>query len=283
VIEAAAAFIARHGGADRPTSAVLAVAGPVENGHCEIINSRWVIDADALRTRLGFARVRLLNDFEAIAWSLPKLGADDLRPIGGGRAQPNAPKAILGPGTGLGIAAVLPNGLIVPTEAGHASLAGNSEREDAVIASLRRRFGRVSAERALSGPGLQNLYQAIAELDHVDAPARSAAEITSAAIAGTCPVSKATLDMFCALLGTVAGDVALVFRARGGVYLAGGIVPRVTDHIARSEFRARFEAKGRMRPYVEAIPTSVILHADPAFLGLLAVIEAERPSPPLQA
>ena len=227
---------------------------------------------------MGFATVRLLNDFEAIAWSLRKLEPGDIHPIGGGHAQPGAPMVVLGAGTGLGIAALLPGDrdLVIATEGGHASLPANSDREDAVIALLRRQFGRVSAERTLSGPGLQNLYRSIAVLDHVDVPARSAAEITKAALAGTCPVSKAALDMFCSMLGTVAGDLALLFRARGGIYLAGGIVPRITDYVARSEFRARFEAKGRVRAYLETIPTSVILHRDPAFLGLVSIIERER-------
>src|SRR5262245_19925451 len=264
---------------------MLAVAGPVDDGRCEIINSAWVIDAEALRRAAGFARVRLLNDFEAVAWSLGKVGSLELRAIGGGRADAGAPMVALGSGTGLGIAAVLPRhgGLVIATEGGHANLPTNSDREDAVVAVMRRHFGRVSAERALSGPGLQNLYRTIVELDHANVPVRSAAEITAAAVAATCLVSKAALDMFCAMLGSFAGDLALLFRARGGVYLAGGIVPRMADYVAQSEFRTRFEAKGRMRHYVEAIPTSIILHRDPAFLGLLAILEAERGAAPPRA
>ncbi len=282
---AVTAFIATRDQRHEIRSAFLGVAGPVESGRCEIVNSRWLIDAQALRTALGFATVRLLNDFEAIAWSLRKLEPGDIHPIGGGHAQPGAPMVVLGAGTGLGIAALLPGDrdLVIATEGGHASLPANTDREDAVIALLRRQFGRVSAERTLSGPGLQNLYRSIAVLDHVDVPTRTAAEITKAALAGTCPVSKAALDMFCAMLGTVAGDLALLFRARGGIYLAGGIVPRITDYVARSEFRTRFEAKGRVRAYLETIPVSVILHRDPAFLGLVSIIERERGISPTQA
>jgi glucokinase len=190
----------------------------------------------------------------------------------------------LGPGTGLGLAAMIPGepNRVIATEGGHANLAASSEREDAVIAQIRRKLGRVSVERALSGPGLQNLYGAIAALDHIDVPTRSAAEISQSAMDGTCAVSKAALDMFCAILGTVAGDTALQFRARGGVYLAGGILPRIIDYVAQSEFRARFEAKGRMRGYLETIPTSIIMHNDPAFLGLVAAIESERKAPRIQ-
>jgi glucokinase len=279
--EAAAAFVARQAARDRIRSAFLAVAGPVENGRCENVNSGWVIDAQTVQSRLRFASVRLLNDFEAIAWSLRRLAPDDVFRIGGGYAQPNAPMVVTGAGTGFGIAAFLPSegGLVIPSEGGHANLPGNSDREDAVIGLLRRKFGRVSAERALSGPGLQNLYRAIVELDRADVPDQNAAEITRAALAGTCPVSKATLDMFCAMLGTVAGDLALLFRARGGVWIAGGIVPRIAYYLAQSEFRARFEGKGRVRAYLEAIPTSVIVHPDPAFVGLISIVESERGIP----
>jgi glucokinase len=279
------AFLTRQEQAETITSAVLGVAGPVEEGRTELVNSGWVIDAAALREGLGFTRVALINDFEAIAWALLKFTPDHLKSIGGGRAQPGRVMVALGPGTGLGIAAMIPGepNRVIATEGGHANLAASSEREDAVIAQMRRKIGRVSVERAMSGPGLQNLYGSIAELDHADVPPRSAAEISQAAIDGSCPVSKAALDMFCAMLGTVAGDAALLFRARGGVYLAGGILPRIIDYVAQSEFRARFEAKGRMRGYLEAIPTSIIIHTDPAFLGLIAAIESERTAPPIQA
>jgi glucokinase len=279
--EAAAAFVSRQDRRNQITSAFLAVAGPVEDGRCENVNSGWVIDARAVQSRLGFASVRLLNDFEAIAWSLRRLAPSDVYQIGRGHAEPSAPMVVTGAGTGFGIAAFLPSegDRVIPSEGGHANLPGNSDREDAIVGLLRRKFGRVSAERALSGPGLQNLYHAIAELDRADVPDRSAAEITKAALAGTCPVSGATLDMFCAMLGTVAGDLALLFRARGGIYLAGGIVPRIAEYLAQSEFRMRFEGKGRVRAYLESIPTSVIVHPDPAFLGLISIIESERSIP----
>jgi glucokinase len=285
IAAAIAAFLARQEQPETITSAVLGVAGPVEEGRTELVNSGWVIDAAALRTGLGFSRVALINDFEAIAWALLKFTPDHLKSIGGGRAQPGRVMVALGPGTGLGLAAMIPGepNRVIATEGGHANLAASSEREDAVIAQMRRKLGRVSVERAISGPGLQNLYGAIAELDHVDVPPRSAAEISQSAIDGSCPMSKEALDMFCAMLGTVAGDAALLFRARGGVYLAGGILPRITDYVAQSEFRARFEAKGRMRGYLETIPTSIIMHTDPAFLGLVAAIESERAAPPIQA
>src|SRR5262249_20060967 len=144
---------------------------------------------------------------------------------------------------------------IIPTEGGHATLPGATSREDAVIAHLRDKFGHVSAERALSGPGLENLYSAIAAIDGLAVSSRTAAEITGQALDRSCPVSVAAVDMFCAMLGTVAGDLALMFRARGGVYIAGGIAPRVVDLLTRSDFHARFTAKGRFQPYLERVPT----------------------------
>ena len=257
-------------------AAVLAVAGVVSGERCALTNNPWVIDAAELQAAFGFSLVRLINDFEAIAWALPHFPARDLFRIGGGEKAADAPLAVLGPGTGLGVAAYLPHGggSVLNSEGGHVTLAAATPREDAVIAHLRQRFGHVSAERALSGPGLENLYRAIAALDGVAVPARSAAAISKAARAGECPVCRAALDMFCALLGDVAGNLALTFGARGGVYIAGGIVPRLNEELMRSAFRTRFEEKGRMRAYVEPIPVNVVMHEDPAFVGLKALAQA---------
>jgi len=256
-------------------AAVLAVAGVVAEGRCALTNNPWIVDAAELRAEFGLGRVHLINDFEAIARALPHLSGDDLYRIGGGAPDKDAPMAVLGPGTGLGVAAFLPHGgVVLHSEGGHATLAGGSPREDAVIAHLRSRFGHVSAERALSGPGLENLYRAIAALDGVKVPERNAAGITRAAAAGECAVCRAALDMFCALLGDFAGNVALTFGAGGGIYIAGGIVPRLHEELLRSAFRTRFEGKGRMRAYVEPIPVNVVMHKDPAFVGLKALAQA---------
>ena len=272
--DALRAYLETAGG--RFDAAVLAVAGVVSGGRCALTNNPWVIDAAELQAAFGFARVRLINDFEAIAWALPHFPARDLFRIGGGEPAADAPLAVLGPGTGLGVAAYLPQGggRVLNSEGGHVTLAGVTPREDAVIAHLRSRFGHVSAERALSGPGLENLYKAIAALDGVAVPARDAAAISKAARARECPVCRAALDMFCALLGDVAGNLALTFGARGGVYIAGGIVPRLNEELVRSAFRTRFEEKGRMRAYVEPIPVDVVMHEDPAFVGLKALAQA---------
>jgi glucokinase len=184
---------------------------------------------------------------------------------------------VIGPGTGLGMAGLIRREVdttIIATEGGHATLPGTTPREDTVIAHLRRQFGHASAERALSGPGLENLHAAIAAIDNVPVSSLTAAEITRRALDRSCPICAAAIDMFCAMLGTVAGDLALTFRARGGVYISGGIVPRLVDHLAQSDFRARFVAKGRFRRYLESIPIAVIINPESAFLGLRSLAGA---------
>ena len=200
----------------------------------------------------------------------------ELVPIGGGKPEPGAPMLVLGPGTGFGAAALVwHEGRAIPvaTEGGHNTLPGMSTREDAIIAHLRGRFGHVSIERAVSGPGLDNLYNAIAALDGLNVPARNPNDITNAALNEDCPASRMALEMFCAMLGTVAGNFALTFRACGGVYIAGGIAPRIADFLAASDFRERFESKGRFKNFLERIPTSIIVHPNPSFPGLKALTE----------
>ena len=259
-------------------AAVLAVAGTVRDGRCALTNTSWVIDAAELRAQSGFSTVRLINDFEAVAWALPRLSPGQLLRLGGRQAVEGAPLAALGPGTGLGMAAIIPaaNGpIVLSSEGGHATMAGSSPREDAVIAHLRQRFGHVSAERVLSGDGLENLHEALAALDNLALPRRHAAEITRAGIEGSCPTSRAAIDMFCAMLGTVAGNLALTLGATGGIFIAGGILRRMPEYLAGSQFRARFEDKGRFRDYLEPIPAYLILEEDVAFVGLRALAEVD--------
>src|SRR6266700_142148 len=255
-------------------AAIIAVAGVVESGRGVLTNSSWVIDAAELRAHYGFSTARLVNDFEAVAWSLPHLAADRLRQIGGRQPLAGAPLVALGPGTGLGVAVNVPRGaghIVLSSEGGHVTMAGSSLREDAVIGYLRQRFGQVSAERVLSGSGLENLYQALAALDGATPPNRPAAEITRVGLDGSCPTSRAAIDMFCAMLGSVAGNLALTLGAKGGIYIAGGVLRHIPDHLAGSGFRARFEDKGRLRKYLEPIPVYLILDDDVAFTGLRAL------------
>lgn len=276
-----AALGAYLGGLPHPGTihaAILAASGTVQNDRCALTNNSWVIDASELRKDHGFSSVRLINDFEAVAWALPSLPSDRLLRLGGGSPVRGAPLVALGPGTGLGMAFNAPHAgrrLVLSSEGGHSTLAGSSLREDAVIEHLRRRFGHVSAERVLSGRGLENLYDAIATVDGAAPPRRRAVDISRAGIEGTCPISRAALDMFCALLGSVAGNLALTFGARGGVYIGGGILRHMPEYLVRTEFRARFEEKGRFRKYLEPIPAHLILDEDVAFVGLRALLEVE--------
>jgi glucokinase len=268
--DAALGFLKHYGEHEEVVRAALAVAGPVENGRCVLTNCPWVIDAEDLYKSFGLA-ARIVNDFEAVALSLPSLTAADVFAIGGGVARQGEAMAVLGPGTGLGVAGLTPGlakAVVVSGEGGHATLAATDQREEDIIRELRRRFGHVSAERALSGQGLENIYQAIAAIDGLDRPPLSATEITHRALGDECQAATETLETFCAFLGSVAGNVALTFGARGGVYIAGGISPRILDFMGRSQFRNRFEAKGRFQPYLRAIPSSVIVHPAAAFVGL---------------
>jgi glucokinase len=260
------------------SGAILAASGAVQNGRCALTNNSWVIDAGELRAIYGFSAVRVINDFEAVAWALPGLSPNQLLQVGGAKPVAGAPVAALGPGTGLGMAVSIPcatGHLVLSSEGGHATMAGSSLREDAVIAYLRQRFGHVSAERVLSGDGLQHLHEALAALDNLTLPRRLAAEITRAGIEGTCPTSRAALDMFCAMLGTVAGNLALTLGARGGIFIAGGILRHMPEYLVHSQFRARFEEKGRLSKYLEPIPAFLILDEDAAFVGLRTLAEVE--------
>lgn len=219
----------------------------------------------------------MINDFTANALAVPHLPADGCLSVGGGTPVAGMPIGVLGPGTGLGVGGVVPSaGGWIPLagEGGHVSLPAGDDRESAVLDHLRRRFDHVSAERVLSGQGLVNLYQTLGEIAGVRTAVLAPAQITAPEVAAADPLARAALAMFCAMLGTVAGDLALTLGARGGIDIAGGIVPRLGSRFAATAFRQRFEAKGRFKPYVAAIPTYIVTDAVPAFRGLIALLES---------
>jgi glucokinase len=256
---------------DRPTRAALAVAAPIGGDEVQMINIGWRFSQGDLKQELGLKRLQVVNDFAAIAWALPQLTPADVTQIGGGESVPRTTLATLGPGSGLGVSALVPtsDGWAVMTgEGGHVAMPAATREEQDVIALLRDRFdGHCSAERVLSGPGLVNLYVTLAELAGRGRPTVTPEDVTHLAKQGE-PLARKTLAMFFSMLATVAANLALTAGARGGVYIAGGIVPRLVDALRKSEFRARFEAKGRYRPYLAAIPTHVITAPLPAFRGL---------------
>lgn len=271
---AIAAALARLAGGRPLDRAVLALAGPVLAEPVRLTNAPWELHAGDLATRFGFRRVRLVNDFQALAHALPHLGPGDVLRIGGGRADPGAPMLVLGPGTGLGCAALVPTQagpVAMATEAGHAGLAATNAAEDAVVAGLRAHCGRAGAEEALSGRGLANLHAVVAALHGAAVPARDAAAVVAAA--PDCRVAAAALAHFLDLLASFAGDMALVWGARGGVFLAGGILPRLLARLDSAAFRARFEAKPPMRDWLAGVPLAVVTHPAPAFPGLAAIAD----------
>lgn len=273
--DAIAAYLSAEAFERKPSIAALAVAAPVVGDAVTFTNHPWSFSIKELQHRLGLERVLVVNDFVANAWAMPQLGPDSLIAIGGGRRAEAAPIAVIGPGTGLGMSALAPTRQgwhAFAGEGGHATLPAADERESTVIARMRRRFGHVSAERVLSGPGLVNLYQTLAEIAGVPAEPFSAAQIADRERGESEPLCRAAMAMFCAVLGTVAGNLALTFGARGGVFIAGGIVPRLGASLAETEFRRRFEDKGRFCTYLAAIPTYVVTHPVPAFLGLAALL-----------
>ena len=254
----------------RPREGCIAVAGPVSGDAVRLTNHRWEFSIAALREGLGLQRLRVINDFEAIALALPALAADELLQIGGGEPVRGSPMAVLGPGTGLGVAQLIATrGGFQPvsTEGGHASIGPCDEAELQILATLMRNGQHLCREALLSGPGIERIYWALCLAAGSAYHGYSAAEIQAHAAAGSDATCRAALEHFCAFLGTAAGDQALCCGAQGGVFIAGGIVPRFTEFLRHSRFRERFEAKGPMREYVSAIPVFVITRENPGMLG----------------
>ncbi|MGH8515556.1 MAG: glucokinase, partial [Gammaproteobacteria bacterium] len=221
----------------------------------------------------------VINDFAAVSHALPRLEASHRHQIGAGEPQANAPLGVIGPGTGLGMSGLIPYRLgWVPlaSEGGHVTLAPMNDAEAAVLGRLRARFGHVSAERAVSGPGLVEIYHSLAALAGDVASDRTPAEITARALLGEDRYAAQAVDMFFCFLGTVAGDLALTLAARGGIYLAGGILPQIAEALTASRFRERFVDKGRYRRYLEILPTYLLTHPFPALLGLRALVRGDR-------
>jgi glucokinase len=259
-----------------PQYAAFAVATAVDGDRVELTNSAWSFTRSKVQSELGVERLLVVNDFEALALSLPHLRGDQLRAHG---ALPScdATVAVIGPGTGLGVGGLLhtPQGRYpIPGEGGHSTLAAADDFEAAVLANVRREYDHVSAERVLSGIGLPVLHAAVAAALGRAATPLATPQIVQMGSEGTDELAVQTLETFCAMLGTFAGNVCLITGARGGLYIGGGIVPRFADAFFRSRFRERFEAKGRFRPYLQAIPTALIVEPHAALTGAAAAIEA---------
>lgn len=257
-------------GSPRPGRAAISLATAVSGDQLVMTNHGWAFSIQQTRQALGLTSLKLLNDYTALALALPHFTADEYSKIGGGQGSEGQVMAVLGPGTGLGVSALTPVGhhwAPLQGEGGHVSYGPLDEREAGVISIVRRQFEHVSAECLVSGSGLSLLYQSLAELDGVQIPSASPKEITTMAIQKSSSLADEAVSMFCAILGTVAGNLALTTGARSGVFIGGGIVPQLGEYFAQSPFRKRFEKHGRFTRYLEEIPTYVIQSRYPALRG----------------
>ncbi len=271
-------FLSKAQCAILPKQACFAVASPVTGDEVAFTNNSWSFSIADLKYKLGLDLLHVMNDFEAVARSLPYLGEQQLRQIGCGAAKDRHTMAVIGPGTGLGMAALipaLPAAIPLATEGGHASFGAQDEREGAVAGYIKNKIGFVSNEDLLSGQGLQNILGGLAHYYGHCPPELDAAALVDRALGGSDPLCLETLEYFCGILGSVAGDYALQVGAQGGVYIAGGIVPRFIEFLEKSSFRRRFEEKGRFASYVSAIPTYVIIGSQPGLIGAASIFDDE--------
>ena len=276
-VRAYLAYVAEavRGGFRPPKRAAIAVATAVTDDRVRLTNSHWHFSRQALQADLCLDALLVLNDFEALALSLPRLTPGQLR-AHGELPRHDATLAVLGPGTGLGVAGVMPTRhgwLAISGEGGHATIAPADDFESELLRHVRREFAHVSAERLLSGIGLPVLHRAVGAVLGISVEALAPETVVERGLAEADAVCSRSLDVFCALLGGFAGNVALTMGARGGVYIGGGIVPRLGERFFSSAFRERFEAKGRFQGYLKAIPTAIIGDTLAALSGAALAIE----------
>ncbi|MBV6633029.1 MAG: glucokinase [Alphaproteobacteria bacterium] len=262
--------------------AAICIAGPVTGDQISMTNHPWAFSQRAMRDQFGLEQLIIVNDFTAIALGLSRLKPSDRRQIGGEANPPVAPKVVLGPGTGLGVSGLLPidepDGRLrwhpLSGEGGHVTLPSENDREAAIISAQRAKTGHVGGEDFLCGSGLVRLYEAIATVDDKPVPKDLIpAKVTDGFLTESDPIAIEAVELFCGWLGVLAGNCALTLGATGGVYVAGGIVPRLGERFDQSAFRDRFEAKNRFKEYLAPIPSYVITHDFPAFLGLMAALD----------
>lgn len=271
---------ARAAGARQVRHAAIAIANPVDGDVVSMTNHSWSFSIEAMRTALALDTLLLVNDFTALAMALPHLSAGQRLAVGGGAPRPDSPIGLIGAGTGLGVSGLIPAGgrwIALASEGGHVTFSPSDEREIEVLRFAFREHAHVSAERFLSGAGLELIYRALAARGGQTVEPLQAAQITQRALGNSCVICLEAVDCFCAMLGTLAGNVAVTLGAQGGIYIGGGIVPRLGTLFSASSFRQRFEQKGRLSAYLAQIPTYVITAEYPAFIGVSAIL-AEKSS-----
>jgi glucokinase len=269
-------FMTRHQLMGKTINACLAIACPVDKDLIVMTNLPWQFSQSQLKAQLKLNELVLINDFTAIAHSIPHLGADQKVQIGEGNVIANKPISICGAGTGLGVANLISIDSCwhsLSGEGGHVDFAPVDEQEIAILQFLSKKYARVSSEQLLSGLGIEQIYQALSFVKNGEATMLSAKDIAGKALSGECTLCVETLAQFCRILGSFAGNLALTLGSYGGVYIAGGIVPRFVDFFADSEFRKRFEAKGRLSSFNQPIPTFVVTEEQPGLLGAAAYLD----------
>jgi glucokinase len=274
--QAALSYLGRVGRPADLTLGAFAIASPITGDLVSMTNLPWQFSIEEVRAALGLDTLLVVNDFVAIAHGVPYLTAADLIQVGGDQPVPLEQKALIGPGTGLGTSGLVPSKddwIVLEAEGGHVTMAPANDRESAILARLRPLYGHVSAERVVSGMGIVNLYTTIADLEGRPAEPLEPPDITRKAAEGSCAVCREAIDTFCAMLGTVAGNLVLTLGARGGLYIGGGIVPKLGDVFFKSAFRRRFEDKGRFKSYLAPVPAYLIVAEYPAFIGLQHLLD----------
>ncbi|GAA5214590.1 glucokinase [Corallincola platygyrae] len=257
------------------THGCIAIACPTNDDWIAMTNHSWAFSVKETQAALGWTALHLINDYTAISMSLPHLKAGQKVQIGGGEVKDGAPIAVFGPGTGLGVAHLANHAgfwMSLPGEGGHVDFAPIDEVDEHILAFLSKKYDHVSVEQLLSGPGIVQMYQAIADMKGEEAKFTDAADISTAGIDGTCPVASATMVQFCKVMGSFGGNLSLTLGTFGGVYIAGGIVPRFIDYLKQSDFRERFEAKGRFRGFNEKVPVFVVTEPQPGLVGAAAYL-----------
>ena len=248
----------------------IAIACPITDDWVEMTNHDWAFSTRKLKENIGFEHLEIINDFTAVSMAIPMLTADNVIQFGGTAPVKDKPIAIYGAGTGLGVSHLVhvdKRWVSLPGEGGHVDFAANSEEEDQILEVLREELGHVSAERILSGAGLVNLYRAIVKVDNRVPENLKPKDVSQRALDDSCIDCRRALSMFCVIMGRFGGNLALNLGTFGGVYIAGGIVPRFLEFFKSSGFRAAFEDKGRFRDYVASIPVYMITHDQPGLLG----------------
>ena len=254
------------------TEAAIAIANPIDGDVITMTNHDWVFSIEEARRVLTLDSLIFKNDFEALAMSIPFLESKDLNQVGGGNIKKKKAIGVLGPGTGLGVSGLVYAGekwIPIAGEGGHVSLSPTTPREIQILEACLKRYDHVSAERLISGQGLQLIYSLICEIDQITVnPNLSAIDISHSALNQTNPQCEEALELFTGLLGGVAGNLAVTLGAKGGIYIGGGIIPKLGNYFESSPFRERFEAKGRFKKYLEEIPVFVIQSKYPALIGI---------------